>query len=303
MLEAFESGADPESQAPPWAVPGGNETLRPPRRAPRPPAVEPADEPELTAEPAPDRRRRRSQSGRLRIPGRSRVAAARRRRSRRRLVTWGGAAIVLVFVVGAVIYLTSSAPVKSPYVIALQPGEFSTVPDACRAVSAATLSQYLAGTPKSTQPFAGQQQSQCAYTVDHQPTFRLLNVTAQAYPVFAAAPGDGSATANAAYNYGLKRQQLASPPKHAPANAATISPLAGFGNAAFSAVQTLKAGSITDDRVTVLARYRNVLITVSLQAQSSAGFGPVSVTELQAGALAAARELLAAVKAEPTVGG
>ncbi len=42
------------------------------------------------------------------------------------------------------------------------------------------------------------------------------------------------------------------------------------------------------------------MITVSLWATASGGFGPVSTSELQADAVGAARDVLAKVKTEPT---
>ena len=216
-------------------------------------------------------------------------------------MNWGGVAVVIVLIVGAVLYLTRPTPVRPPFVTTLQKGEFSTVPNVCRAVSAATLSQYLAGTPTSLQPFNFPAQSQCTYTVDAKPAFRVLNMTVQAYqPAAYVAFQNGSATADATYTYSQQRQQLAKPPKRAPQPPATITMIDGLGQQALSAVQLFRTGLVTD-RVTVLVRYRNVLITSSLEAQESAGFGPVSISDLQAGALAMARQLLAAVKAGPTV--
>jgi len=51
----------------------------------------------------------------------------------------------------------------------------------------------------------------------------------------------------------------------------------------------------------VVARYHNVLVTASLEAQASGGFGPVSIGELRAGALAVARQMMTAVQAIPPV--
>ena len=53
-------------------------------------------------------------------------------------------------------------------------------------------------------------------------------------------------------------------------------------------------------KTVVVIRERNVLITVSVSGQESgAGFGPVSVSTLQAGAEAAAKDMLAKSVAEP----
>jgi hypothetical protein len=183
----------------------------------------------------------------------------------------------------------------------LQKGELRNVPDSCRVIGSATLGQYLPGTMKSIQPFSDPQHSQCTYTVDARPVFRVLNAAVQAYqPAGYIAAGNGGATANAIYTYAQQRQQLLKPAKNTPQPPASITALRGLGQQAFSAVQVFHLGAITD-RVTVIVRYRNVLITASLDAQVSSGFGPAPVSELRAGALAVARKLLTAVLAEPTV--
>jgi len=210
-------------------------------------------------------------------------------------------AVAIVVITGVIIAANQPAQVRSQFVTTLQKGELPTVPDACHVVTAATLGQYLPGTRRRIQPFDDPQQSQCTYTVDARPVFRVLNATMQAYrPAGYIAAGNGSATANAIYTYGQQRRQLIRPARNTPQPPAIITPLAGFGQQALSAVQTFHVGIITD-RVTVLVRYRNVLITASLEAQASNGFGPVSISELRAGAVVVARQLLAAVQAEPTV--
>ena len=296
MLDAFDAGAEPESDLPPWAVPGGIEPLRPARRPPRRPVPEPVAEPTPAEEPARDR-----PGVRRRLAGRTRAAAARRRRSRRRLVYWGGAAIAVVVIIGLVIVLNQPPVVRSQFVTTLQKGELSSVPDACHVVGAATLGEYLPGTRKSIQPFNYRGESECTYTVDARPVFRVLNVTMQAYQPAGYIPvGNGNATANAAYTYGRQRRQFIKPAKNTPQPPATITPLAGLGQEAFSALQVFHVGTITD-WVTVVARYHNVLVTASLEAQASGGFGPVSIGELRAGALAVARQMMTAVQAIPPV--
>jgi len=298
MLDAFEPIAEPEADVPPWAGPTGIEPIRPARRTSRPPLLdEPAVEPAYTDEPDQDGASRGGRSIR------SRSAAGRRRRSRRRLWYAGTVTLVIAVIAGAAYYFGRPGPRPgSDIVTTLQGGEYRTVPNACRVLPAAMLSQYLSGTGKSIQPYNQLDQSQCTYTVDAKPTFRLLNLTVQAYqPYPGLIPGNGSATANAIYNYSQQQQQLAKPPKHTPQPPATIVPVSGLGNQALSAVQIFRTGSITD-RVTVLVRYRNVLITAYLEGQVSGGFGPVSISSLQAGALGAARAMLAKVKAGPAIG-
>lgn len=245
---------------------------------------------------------------RLRRPGRTRAAAARRRRSKRRLLTWGSVAILIVVLVGGGLYLTRGHPKGSLYVRTLLKGEFRSVPSACKVLSAGALRQAMAGTPM-VQPVTGVQgQSECTYTVDVKPAFRILQIQEQAYqPSLAVATGDGSATANAVWNFGWTKDQLAKPPKHAAWSAAKFSPVSRLGGQAVSrlggqAVSAFQAsvGKVATDRVTVLVRYRNVLIQVWAQAQEGGGFGPVPVADLRSAALTAARAAFAAVQHQPT---
>lgn len=230
---------------------------------------------------------------------RGRAAAARLRRSRRRVYLWSAVGIA-VCVVGAVIavFATQSSPKPAPYVTSLLPGEFKSVPSAC-GLSPAVLTQYLPGTRTMTNEQSGATQSQCSFTVDAKPVFRLLEVSAQAYQPFAAASGNGSASRNATDNLALAKAALAKPPKHSLLSAAQITALPGLGQQAFGAAQTEKAGGIVSDVVTVVVRDRNVLITVQLSAQETPGFTPTPVATLQAGATAAARDMLARLKTQP----
>jgi hypothetical protein len=302
VLDAFDDRADSETDLPPWAVPGGIEPLRPARRPPRSPdrgqPREPAGAGDSRGHPAAEPGERVQ---RRRLAGRSRAAAARRRRSKRRLETWGGAALVIAVLVAGGLWLTRSHPPKSQFVTTLQRGEVKSVPNACKVIGATELQALLKGTPQSVQPFTAAVHSQCTYTVDAKPTFRLLSLTVQAYPPSLTAPGTGSATANARYNLALARTALAKPSKGTAQPPAKITAIARLGSEAFSAVQTFHTGMLTD-RVTVWVRYRNVLIDVSLMGEASGGFGPVTTAELATGALSTARIAFAAVKTQPTVG-
>jgi hypothetical protein len=281
--------ADDEADAPPWAGPSihatgpGGSRLRPPAQGP--------DEPE----PRPGVGRRRG-----------RADATRLRRSQRRVYLWCGTAIavaVIVAVVAAIHGLRKPAP-ASPFVTTLQAGEYRTVPSACGSVSPALLSQYLPGARRVTPAGSGTGTSQCTFTVDSKPMFRVLQVTAQAYQPSAVAAGNGSATANATGAFLLAQQQLAHPGKKSPLPAAQVTPLTGLGKQAFSAVQVIRAGKAVTNLVTILVRDRNVVVSVSLQAQASGqGFGPVSVATVQAGALAVGRVVVAKAAAEPVVHG
>ncbi|MGN6790770.1 MAG: hypothetical protein ACTHJW_00125 [Streptosporangiaceae bacterium] len=313
VIDAFDDRLDEDSDLPPWAGPSGIEPLRPARRAPRVREADRRPAPERLGEPPrPDDPRRLSvpgddgrpaddRPGRLRRgPRRGRAAAARRRRSKRRLITWGSLAIAAVVFTGLGIYLSQSPAPKSPYVTQLQKGEFSAVPDACKVVGAPVLHQIMNGTPRIIQPQQGKSQSECTFTVDATPVFRVMNVNLQALRASLVPVGNGSATANARFTFKQQWAQLVKPPKHTAQPPATVTSVPGLGQQAISAVQTFRDKGSTE-KVIVLARYRNVLILVSVQGQSGNGFGPVAVGELRSGALMVARAALTGLKALPTV--
>src|SRR5262249_47241576 len=193
-----------------------------------------------------------------------------------------------------------SHPPKPRYVTTLQPGEFRGVPDACKVYAGADLRQLMRGQPKNIQPQKGQEQSSCTYTVDAKPTFRVLTILVQAMRASLVGAGNGSATADAKYTFARQQQLLAKPPKNTAQPPATITPIRGLGDQAFSALQTFPTKAATEV-VTLWARYRNVLITVTFQGQAGNGFGPVTAGELRSGALAVVRAALSQVKSEPTI--
>jgi hypothetical protein len=285
--------AGDDSDAPPWAGPSIYATRAGGGRM-GPPAEELAEE-EFAggAVAAPPRRRR---------PGRA--AATRLRRSRRRVYVYCGAAIVLCVVAAAVAVLLTrpSAPPRSPFINSLQPGEFKAVPDACSAVSPSLLSQYLLGQAHQVTVGSSGSSSQCSFTVDRRPVFRVLQVTLQAYQPSLIVAGNGSATAGATDAFAVARQGLISPSKKSPLPRGQVAAVSGLGQQALSALQVLHHAHSVTDFVTVLVRERNVLITVFLQAQASGGgYGPVSVPSLDAGTQAIARQLLAKAETEPKV--
>jgi hypothetical protein len=229
-----------------------------------------------------------------------RAAATRARKSRRRLIVAG-----VVIVVGAVAVLailgklpfqgTSAPPQSSGLVTTFQPGEFRSVPNTCDAVSTATLSQYLPGNrAEVSQALGSSSQSQCTWTLDARPNFRVLTVTSQAYSPSLLASGDGSATFSAMDAYGQELQALQNPAKKTRAPKAQIGGAVGLGPDAFTAFQVFHVGGNTTDEITAVARDRNVLIIVAVQGQEhGGGFGPVPAATLRAAALAAAHEVLA----------
>ncbi|HEX7995397.1 MAG TPA: hypothetical protein VF506_15855, partial [Streptosporangiaceae bacterium] len=166
--------------------------------------------------------------------------------------------------------------------------------------SPSVLHLIMKGAPKGIQPQDGKAQSECTFTVDASPVFRVMNVNIQALKASLVPVGDGSATANAKYEFGQQRAVWLKPLKGTAQPPATITEVPGLGQQAISALQIFRDHSATE-KVTVLARYKNVLITVSVQGEAGNGFGPVSVSELRAGAIKVARSALSDLQALPTV--
>jgi len=227
--------------------------------------------------------------------GRAQRAAARRRR---RWYYLGGGVVVVAGAVLAVVLLTGGRPgpaavTPGALITTFQPGELRQVPNACHVVPAA-VQQYLPGTPKvaSPLPVDGSAASACNWTIDKPPLYRLMQVSLNAYAPDGLASGNGSATRAATDAYDLALRDLQVPPKGSPAARATVEVLSGFGNQAFSALQVFHVGGAVTDVATVVVRYRNVVVTVTLNglAHSNKGnYGPVSTTQLAAAAMAFAR--------------
>jgi hypothetical protein len=236
---------------------------------------------------------------------RGRQAAARARKSRRRLLTVAGAVVAVAAITAAALWVTKTWPFQSkqavvvgtPLVTTFQPGEFRSVPNACDEISPALLAQYLPGkVAQVSQALGSNTQSQCTWTLDHRPSFRVLAVSTQAYAPSLLASGDGSATASATDAYAQALQGLRDPLKSSRQPPAQLGATVGLGRYAFTALQVFHFGDTTD-KVTVVVRDRNVLIDVTMQAQEhGGGFRPVPVATLRAAALAAAHEVLAGLR-------
>jgi hypothetical protein len=241
----------------------------------------------------------------LRISRRGRAAATRLRKSRRRVYRWSEFAIVIVLLAagGVWVFGRSAPPAPAPWVTKLLAGEYKAVPNTCTAVTASVLNSYLPAAGRTERVSIGTStDSQCSYTFDRQPTFLVLQISAQALRPFAAAGNDGSATANAQLSFVTARRALARPPKRSPLPPAVITPLVKFGQQAIIAVQHEHVSEIGTDVITVLVRERNVLLTVSVSGQESGhGFGPVPDATLTAAARAVAASVLAKAEREPTV--
>ena len=233
-----------------------------------------------------------------------RTARLRRRGIRRRkLLTWGIPAVVAVIVAVIVVVLvvpgSSPAPVTpGSLVLTFLPGEIQKVPSACPAVPSALRSTYLPGQTKQVSPPAlyGQLDSQCDWTLDQRPAYRLLQVDIRAETPDGLASGSGSATFAAIDAYATAMQEKQDPAPNTGAPKGQVTVIKGLGTAAFTATQVYQVeGAITDVATTVV-RYKNVLITVvlnGLDKSNNGHYGPVSMDQLSAGSLAVARAAFA----------
>jgi hypothetical protein len=207
--------------------------------------------------------------------------------------------VAVVLIVAAVVVKLSghhAAPVSSDgFVTTFQRGEFKTVPNSCTAVTSATLGQYLPGKRRVVAPRSlnGSAQSLCNWTLDAPPLYRVLAVNAQAYSPSGLATGNGSATNVAidAYQQALATMRHPLRATHLPP--ATVTELHGLGTAAFAALQVVLTRGYSTDLETVVARDRNVVITVVMQGPHarSGRYRAAPQSELQSGAIAAATDI------------
>lgn len=227
---------------------------------------------------------------------------ADRRKRRRLLVAGGGAAAVVIAVV--VYFLTSGSSGSAnlglgSLVTTFLPGELQQVPNACTAVPGGTLGQYLPGKPKmAAPPLNTGAQSECTWTLDSPPHYRVLEVNMQAYSPSGLAPGDGSATFAAEYAYAQDESAKQHPGPKSGEPKAAITDLNGLpgGNdtVGFEATQVFNAGGATTDVATVYVRYRNVIITVvmnGLDHANKGNYGPESPSLIAAAAKTVATQV------------
>jgi hypothetical protein len=234
--------------------------------------------------------------------GESRGEQRAGRRKRRRLLVAGGVAAAVVIAV-AVYFLTGSNGSSANLglgnlVTSFLPGELQQVPNACTSVPNATLSQYLPGQLKmAAPPLNTGAQSSCTWTLDKPPLYRVLEVATEAYSPSGLATGTGSATFAAAdaYDEFLSAKQNPGPRSGQPK--ATVTDLSGMpgGNdtSAFQATQVFHDNGAITDVVTVVVRYRNVIVTVvmnGLDHSNKGNYGPESTSVISSAAQAAARQ-------------
>ena len=240
-----------------------------------------------------------------------------RRKRRRTLFVIGGALAVVIAV--AVYFFGFSGSGSSTnlgfgsLVTTFLPGEVQSVPDACNTVPSATLSQYLPGTTKqAAPPLNSGTNTECTWTLDNAPTYRVLEVQVEAYTPSAlvANPngnglvpaGNGSATYAAEAAFASSEYTLETPTANSGQPKATVVSLSGMpgGNdtSAFSATQVFEKSGQTDV-ATVYVRYRNVIVTAVVQGLNQTTgakkYGPVSMSDLTAAATTVAREVTAKI--------
>jgi hypothetical protein len=225
------------------------------------------------------------------------------RRKRRRLLIGGGAVVALA--VAVVAYLMSGGPGAANlgfgnFVTNFLPGELQQVPDPCTTVPAATLNQFLPGTRKqAAPPLNSGANTQCTWTLDSAPTYRVLEVQLQAYSPSGLASGNGSATFAAEDAYQSFENRYTSPGPKSGEPKATVTDLSGMPGgtqtSAFQATQVFDRGGVVTDVANVYVRYRNVIISVVVDGldQSSGGkqYGPVSMSDLTTAATTVANEM------------
>jgi hypothetical protein len=224
-------------------------------------------------------------------------------RKRLYIITGAVALVAVAAIVALVVNFTGGKSGKVGFgslVTTFLPGEIQKVPDACKAVSPATLSQYLPGGQPAVAfpPLNGGTDSQCTWTLDKAPTYRVIEVDISAFSPSGLASGNGSATFAASDSYAADLQTMQKPPANSGQPVATTTDIPGLGTAAFSATQVFDRNGTISYKATVFARYHNVIVTAVVnglnKATTSKGtYGPVSMDTLKAAALEAARQAVA----------
>jgi len=220
------------------------------------------------------------------------------------VLTWAvlAAAVIVVVVVVVVLVIPGgsgpAAVTPGSLITTFLPGEVQKVPGACRAVPAATVSTYLPGQPKvaAPPPIDGVLDSQCDWTLDARPVYRVLQLDIQAYTPNGLASGNGSATFAAIDAYAQALASRQSPAAATGAPRAQITTVPKLGTAAFTSAQVYQVGGAITDVATTVIRYRNVVISVvlnGLDQSNRGGYGPESLSQLTAGSLAVARAAFA----------
>jgi hypothetical protein len=210
------------------------------------------------------------------------------RRKHRRLLIVGGAAIAVAIAV--TIYLLSGGRGAANlgfgnFVTNFLPGELQSVPDPCTTVPAATLKQYLPGkTTEAAPPLNSGANTECTWTLDSSPTYRVLQVELEAYSPSGLASGNGSATFAAEDQYQSLENGFVKPGPKSGQPPATVTDLSGLPGgsqtSAFQATEVFNRGGAVMDVANVLVRYRNVIITVVVDGLNQSSGGKTYTTSM-----------------------
>jgi hypothetical protein len=224
------------------------------------------------------------------------------RRKRRRLLIGGG--VVVALAIAVTVYLLSGGPGAAnlgfgSFVTNFLPGELQSVPDPCTTVPAATLNQYLPGkTSQAAPPLNSGANTECTWTLDKSPIYRVLQVQLQAYSPSGLASGDGSATFAAEDAFQSLENGFVKPGPKSGQPPATVTSLAGLPGgsetSAFQATEVFNRGGAIMDVANVLVRYRNVIITVVVDGLNQSSGGKTytaSMSDLTAAANAVGKEM------------
>lgn len=228
-------------------------------------------------------------------------------RRRRRSYLMAGGVVVVIAAVLATVFLTrgggQAAALPTDLVTQFQPGELQQVPVACDTVTQGSVHQFLPGKVKVATPQEpyGKLGSQCFWTVDSPPVYRLLDLSLLAYKPSGLASGDGSATNNAIDQYRQQLKGMQHPGKKSITPKGTpVKVLKGVGNEAFSALQEFKTSNGTTYVATVEIRFHNVIVSAEMNGldgvTKKGSYGPITTSQLQAAALAFAESALAALR-------
>jgi hypothetical protein len=231
-------------------------------------------------------------------------------RKRKRLYMIGAGVAAVVVAVAAYFLVGNNGSAANSgvgnLITTFLPGELQQVPNACTAVPNSTLSQYLPGQLKMAgPPLNSGSQTECTWTLDAPPTYRVLEVYITAYSPNALV-GNGSATFAATFAAAEDETSLQHPGPKSGEPPAAVANINNLGTSAFSAYQvfneTSNGSRTVTDIASVYVRYHNVIIQVVLNglakgtANGGKTYSGATQSGLQTTALAVAKQVTSAVK-------
>jgi hypothetical protein len=232
------------------------------------------------------------------------------RRKRKRLYMAGvGAAAVVVAVVAYFLVGGNGGSAANTgvgnLITTFLPGELQSVPNACTAVPNSTLRQYLPGQLKMAEPpLNSGAQTECTWTLDNPPTYRVLEVYITAYSPNALV-GNGSATFAATFAAAEDETSLQHPGPKSGEPQAAVANIDNLGSSAFSAYQvfneTSNGSQTTTDIASLYVRYKNVVIQIVLNGlakgtgDTGKSYSGATQSALQTTVAAVARQVTTAV--------